>query len=123
MKKCVLLLLVMLLAQFAYAKHIHQEKEYQKIWCQKAGGITEFRNPDNTRVDCLTDNYAIEFDFAEKWAESIGQALYYGLLTNKNSGIVLISENGKKDLPYIKRAALLAKKYNIKLWVMDSFKI
>ena len=103
--------------------HIHLEKEYQKAWCTKAGGIMEFKNKDNTRVDCLTKNYAIEFDFAEKWAESIGQALYYALLTGKKSGVVLISENKEKDVPFINRASLLAKKYKIKLWVMNSYEL
>lgn len=36
----------------------------------------EYVLPDRTRVDCLTDEYAIEIEFAENWAESIGQAMY-----------------------------------------------
>ncbi len=80
----------------------------------------EYKNFDNTRIDCLTQEYAIEFDFAEKWAESIGQSLYYSYLTNKKAGIVLISENEKKDTPFINRASILSKKYGIKLWVITS---
>ncbi len=48
--------------------------------------------PDGTRCDCLTDTHAIEFDFGEKWAESVGQSLYYGLQTGKEPGVVLILE-------------------------------
>lgn len=29
--------------------------------------------PNGTYVDCLTDDYAIEVDFSNKWAEAIGQ--------------------------------------------------
>lgn len=43
----------------------------------------EYRLSDNTRVDCMTDTLAVEFDFANKWAECIGQALYYGKQTKK----------------------------------------
>lgn len=44
----------------------------------------------NGRVDILTEQYAIEVERAHKWKESIGQALWYGLQTNRRSGIVLI---------------------------------
>ena len=119
MFKIAAVVLLLLFSNAAFA-HLHLEKEYQKAWCDKAGGVTEFKNPDNTRIDCLTKKYAIEFDFAEKWAESVGQALYYGLMTGKKSGIVLISENSEKDIPYINRASVLSKKYKIKLWIMNS---
>lgn len=55
--------------------------------------------PDRTRVDCLTDTHAIEFDFGTKWAESIGQSLYYGLQTGKKPGVVLILEK-PTDMKY-----------------------
>lgn len=42
------------------------------------------------RVDILTDELAIEVDWAPKWKESIGQALWYGLQTGKQAGIILI---------------------------------
>ena len=51
--------------------------------------------PDRTRCDCLTQTHAIEFDFGSKWAEAIGQSLYYSLQTGKRAGIVLILEKSK----------------------------
>lgn len=48
--------------------------------------------PDQTRCDCVTPTHAIEFDFGKKWAEAIGQSLYYALQTGKKPGIVLILE-------------------------------
>ena len=54
---------------------------------------------NKTRVDCLTKDYAIEFDFGSKWAESIGQALYYSIQTGKKPGIVLILEK-ESDIKY-----------------------
>lgn len=73
--------------------------------------------PDKTRVDCLTDEYAIEFDFAVKWAESLGQALYYSIMTKKKPGIVLIMED-PKDERYLKRLKVVADKLNIKVWAV-----
>ena len=77
-----------------------KESDYQKAWC-KNGKIEHVLN-DRTRVDCLTDTHAIEFDFANKWAEAIGQSLYYAFKTNKRAGIVLIYRS-KKDYRYFLR--------------------
>ena len=63
----------------------------------------EYELSDKTRVDCLTEKYAVEVDFAPKWAECIGQALYYGKMTGKQPACVLIMERGEKDLKYLRR--------------------
>ncbi len=98
--------------------HLHPEKDYQKIWCEKNCGKTEVVLPDKTRVDCVTKTHAIEFDFAPKWAESIGQALYYGKILKKTAGIVLIVENENRDKKYIKRLQTVAKNQGITVWLM-----
>lgn len=66
------------------------EKYYQLSWCAEHGGQAEVVLPDGTRCDCLTATHAIEFDFAKKWAEAIGQSLHYAALTGRRAGIVLI---------------------------------
>lgn len=99
------------------AEHIYLEKEYQEVWCRQMGGVTEYVLDDKTRVDCLTDEYAIEFDFAAKWAESIGQALYYGLKTSRKPGVVLIIER-EADRKYLPRLAAVAAQYGIQTWTM-----
>ena len=66
------------------------EAFYVKKWISQYGGDEEFKLPDKTRVDVLTDEYAIEVDFARKWYEAVGQSLHYGAITGKKPGIVLI---------------------------------
>lgn len=97
---------------FKYIIHQHNESSYQHAWCLKHNGIEEFENTDKTRVDCLTDTHAIEFDFADKWAESIGQALHYSYMTRKKAKIILILENPKKQICYFERIQKLSKIYN-----------
>ncbi|MCP3945080.1 MAG: hypothetical protein GY710_26880 [Desulfobacteraceae bacterium] len=94
-----LCLLLLFIPTIAYAKHIHPEKWYQNKWCAKQKGQTEYRLPDKTRCDCLTDTHAIEVDFARKFYEAIGQALYYSMQTGKRAGVLLIIEN-KNELKY-----------------------
>ena len=100
---------------YVLAGHKYKERVYQEEWCGKSGGVTEYHLDDGTRVDCLTDQYAIEFDFAPKWAESVGQALYYALMTGKRPGVVLIMES-EGDGRYLVRLNALAERYNIKIW-------
>ncbi len=98
----ILIIVTFLFIPSAQAKHLALEKEYQAQWCSEHGGICEYVLPDNTRVDCLTSTYAIEFDFAQKWAEAIGQSLYYATMTGKTPGIVLIIEK-PSDIRYLER--------------------
>ena len=78
------------------------ESYYQNQWCTSDFGRKEVILWDMTRVDCMTKDYAIEFDFAKKWAESIGQSLYYSKLTGKNPAVVLIL-TAPTDYRYVKR--------------------
>ncbi len=95
---------------FKNTQHLHNESSYQHAWCSMHNGIEEFENKDFTRVDCLTDTHAVEFDFANKWAESIGQDEHYAIMTGKHGKVVLILENTKKQMKYYKRVKKVAKK-------------
>ncbi len=116
MKKLVLtvFILIFIFPIKAEGKRLHKEFEYQKFWCNKNNGILEYELDDKTRVDCLTEDLAVEVDFANKWAECIGQALYYGLRTNKQPTCLLIIENMGNDLKYLKRLKCTATYNNIK---------
>lgn len=105
---------------FSAGAHKYYEKEYQNVWCSENNGILEVILPDKARVDCVTSTHAIEFDFAQKWSESIGQALYYAAVLNKKAGVVLIMENGEKDIKYLERLKKVAELYNITVWTMNS---
>ena len=95
----------------------HNERYYQEKMCKKLDGLVEYRLKDKTRVDCLTDDYAIEVDFAKKWAEGIGQALFYALMTGKEPAVGLIV--GAKDARYLKRLRKVADKFDIEVFVLE----
>lgn len=111
-------ILIILFEQISSAATLYKEKDYQNAWCSANKGKTEVVLADKARVDCVTTNYAIEFDFAKKWGESIGQALYYGLSLNKQPGIVLIMENAEQDYKYLNRVTKVADQHNIKVWTI-----
>ncbi len=107
-------------ASLAGAKTLHTEKYYQERWCSEQKGQVEVVLPDKTRCDCLTATNAVEFDFGKKWAEAIGQALYYSIQTGKKAGIVLILE-GQEDYKYWIRLNTVIKQHNLNIdtWIIQ----
>ena len=97
-----------------------QESDYRDYICSKLNGKIEHVLDDGSRVDCLTEANAIEVDWAKKWSEAIGQALYYSSKTGKQAGIVLIiSDPGeRRHLEKIKQVAI-SKNLDIKLWTIQ----
>ena len=98
----VLALLVLVLTPVASGAKEQREAYYQEIWCSAVGGQAEVVLEDRTRVDCVTLLGAIEVDFAKKWAECIGQGLYYAISTSKLPGCLLITES-PSDCKYLNR--------------------
>ena len=96
---------------YKHVHHKHNEASYQQAWCNAHNGIIEYENSDFTRVDCLTKTHAVEFDFANKWHESIGQALHYGTMTGKKPMVVLILDEPEKQMIYYNRVKRIGKKY------------
>lgn len=72
------------------------ESDYVNEYCPLWNGQIEHVLSDRTRVDCLTDTHAIEFDWCEKWAEAIGQALYYSKMTGRAPAVVLICDESER---------------------------
>ena len=84
----------------------HVESYYVDQWCTSDFGRKEAILWDMTRVDCLAKDYAVEFDFAKKWAESVGQALYYSKMTGKKPAVAL-TLTSPLDYRYVKRVERL----------------
>lgn len=115
MSKFITIILLLLIPMCSYAKK--NERYYQTIHCDELKGQKEYRLSDNTRVDCLTDYEAIEHDWAEKWAECVGQSLYYSIKTKKQPVCVLI---GSKEnlIKHSKKIEEIKKEYNLPLKVI-----
>ena len=82
-------------------KALALEADYADPWCAARGG-SEKVLADRTRVDCLLPGYAVEVDFAHKWAEGMGQALHYARVTGRKPGVVLILKK-PSDVRFAKR--------------------
>lgn len=98
------------------------ESYYVAQFCQD--GEVEHVFEDRTRCDCLTDNHAIEVDFARKWYQAIGQSLYYALQSGKRAGVVLILEK-QSDYKYWLRLNSTIRYHDLPIdtWKLEGCKI
>jgi len=112
MKKLIVLLLL-LVATPAFAT-LHVESWYQDREC--TDGVKEYMNEDNTRTDCYirtsSELVNIEYDFAHKWYECIGQAMHYATLNGGTARCVLIVED-MSEIKYIDRAQRTVNHFNL----------
>lgn len=106
----------------AHSSEKWHEADYVEHYCK---GEIEHVLEDRTRIDCLTDKYAIEYDYGKKWAEALGQSLHYAAMTGKKAGIVLILDK-EKEQRFLTRLKSAIKGYpkrndklKVKIWVVD----
>lgn len=112
------LLAALLISSVAAADKLRETEWSQILATNEIGGETEAKLPDSTRVDILTDRIAYEVEWASKWKEAIGQALYYSASTNRQPGILLLSSGSAKDKVSYLRLMTVATKYNITVLVV-----
>ncbi len=122
MKK-ILIVLVLLLASLASYSQLPKQNEayYRDKFNAIMKGSKEVYLPSNRRrADIVTDTFAIEVEFANKFLESVGQALDYSMILNKKPAILLIV-NGRNDENYLSELLEINNKYNFRfrIWLWD----
>jgi hypothetical protein len=70
--------------------------------------------PSGGYVDCLSPEYAIEVEWAQHWAEAVGQSLYYASATNRKPGIILLCERSEGPLEGLCRSHVYRLGYALK---------
>jgi hypothetical protein len=86
---------------------------------KKYDAVTEYRLDDNTRVDLLSKEYAIEVDYAHKFYESVGQATYYAIKTGRKPAIILLIKD-ESEQKYIDRCRKICE--NVEVTVIQDNK-
>lgn len=112
------LLLLSFWPVIADAQHA-REHFYQEYFAKSLNCKFEVTLPDNSRVDILCDSYSIEVDFANKWAEAVGQSLFYARQCSRSAGILLIKSK-RQDSIYISRLYSISQPLNIKVWIINA---
>jgi len=82
----------------------------------------EHRLWDGTRIDLLTETAAVEIDWAPKWAEAIGQCLWYSTMVQLEPVVLLLVEDMGKESKYVYRALTVCHQIDIEVWIADTKK-
>jgi hypothetical protein len=119
MKKILIVIALLLASLTSYSQQL--ERYYRNGFAIIMNGQQEVRLPNRRVVDIVTDTFAIEVEFANKWTQSIGQSLDYAKSLNKKAGILLVIEGVKTDR-YVTELMdfIVFYRLPIKVWVMDS---
>jgi hypothetical protein len=85
----------------------YQAKPQHRLW-------------DGTSVDLLSKTHAYEVEWAShKVYEAVGQAVYYGLQTHRQPGIILITRDPRADMRYIYRCKVICAHLGIPVYVEE----
>lgn len=91
------------------------ELYYSKKIAEELGGEAEFRTPDGSRVDILTDTTAYEVEWVYNWESAIGQSIFYGMTTNKDPGVILLLKGDPLERADYLRCLAVCGKLGIRL--------
>ena len=91
------------------------ELHWIKFLSKRLGGEAEYRTPDGSRVDILTDTEAWEVEHPHKWKEAVGQAHFYALATNRKPGIILLLKGERNEKVYYLRCLAVCVKTGVEL--------
>lgn len=111
------------------AEKTPREPDIGAAWCEKNGGISEFRLLDKSRIDCYAPKigYAVEFDWAYKDSPytCIGQARFYAAETGLNPMCILIRrpDQTHKEFRKYTRKALIGGGATIRCITIDGDQI
>lgn len=97
------------------------EPAWSKALAKRLHGQAEYRTPDGSRVDVLTDETAWEVEWAAKWKEAPGQALLYGMATGRKPGVILLFKDREERLEYL-RCLAVCSRAGITLRTVDTTK-
>lgn len=95
------------------AQELITEQDYVNYYCQ---GQIEYLLWDLTRVDCLTEEEAQEYDWGKKSYEAIGQSLWYAANTGKRAAIVLIIKEAADEKGLLRARRTIAH-YNLPITI------
>ena len=102
--------------------------DHEPVWSQYIARTwwmhaePEFVAADGSRVDILSSEVAWEVEWAKKWQESIGQAVWYSIVTSRKGGVILLLRNKPTEKVYIARCAACCRAAGLEFQVFETRK-
>ncbi len=87
---------------------------------QQTKGRMEVRLSDS-RIDILTEDYAIEVDRVSKYLEGVNQALRYAEASGRKPGLALYIDGDPDALELLLKSKALCKESKIRFWFINEY--
>lgn len=88
----------------------------RKEWCTRNNGVTNVHLTSIHTADCITPNYAVKIENAERWQSGINDANAYGKVAGKRGLLVLVLNKWQENGEFNKAKAEIRKRgLNIKI--------
>jgi hypothetical protein len=94
------------------------EYDFVKEQCELWEGEQDYLLRDQTRVDCVTEEMTVEFEFADNWKRALGPALHAASRTGKAAAIALILRR-ESDEAYVKELLAVKKSFGLELKIFQ----
>lgn len=117
MKYVMTLLIMLAFSATGFAGERLDERAQVEFLKEKYEAQSEVRLWDKTRCDLLSATHAYEVDWAHNFAEGVGQALYYGKITERKPGLILLVKDLDKEQRFIYRARIACDAAGVELFV------
>jgi hypothetical protein len=117
--KATCLVLAMTVGGMQTSFAVAQEQKFQERYC--SGMQQEVTMPSGARADCISEEYAIEVDLSNKWAEALGQSLHYASEKSLKAGIILVCVDPVVCNAHSYRLTSTAQKFKLPLTVWFCF--
>ena len=109
------------LVAVALAPRGETELEACRRLAPKYAAKVEVVMPDETRCDLLSEEYAIEVDWAHKHHEAVSQAVLYAIWTGREPAVLLlVTDRSPQSKLYLLRAKLVCERLGIRLFIEPS---
>ena len=112
MKNLLVVASLILVGMVPAISEAHIERIWQERYCE--GMELGKHLPSGGYVDCLSAEYAIEVDWASKWAEAVGQSLYYADATGRKPEIILLCEESEGPIEGLCRSYVYRLEYALR---------
>lgn len=79
------------------------EQQWSAHIAAELGGKAEVTLADDSRCDVLTETHAWEVEWGQNWKSGPGQAILYGVLTERKPGVILLLKRGEDNKRFVLR--------------------
>ena len=101
-------------------KDADDESSWSRALAIKVKGEAESLLQDQSIVDVLTEDHAIEVDQLENWHRGVGKALHHATLSKRKPVLAIVLKGDDWNKEQLGTALQVAQKNGISVWILEA---